>query len=142
MLPVLSGHSIGRVTRMQNLCSGCGLDTPSGTAGCQAIFDQLAARALSNPTFARVHRLVVDTYSLQHPPYIESAKSMAAHACGVCVALEHRNDQNLIYSIHLWLNGPARFEKPAVPEFRGNLCIDSLASAPAFAHYAHADTTW
>ncbi len=123
-------------------CPGCGLITPSGFDGCQTIFNELSARAMELP-HARFHRQFVDIYCLQHPdPYMVSAKSMAAHVCGVCVAVEYGNDQSLIGAIHLFLNGPARFAKPPVPEFRGDLRIDSVAAAPDLAHYRKALDAW
>ena len=48
-------------------CAGCGLRVPGGTAGCQAIMDELVARDFSEVLYFRVHRMMVDTYSLQHP---------------------------------------------------------------------------
>ena len=61
-------------------CSGCGLVVPGGTAGCQAIMDEVLARDFSDVLYFRVHRMMVDTYSLQHPErYCASAKSLAAH---------------------------------------------------------------
>ena len=108
-----------------NPCSGCG--HRSGTEGCQAIFNEMGARAYGDLTYGRMHRLLVDTYCLQHPPYIESAKSFAAHLLGVCAALEHENSPVIVNTIHQWLNGPGRLEKPALPEFRGALTIASVA---------------
>jgi hypothetical protein len=33
-------------------------------------------------------RLAVDAYCVQHAAYVESAKSLAAHLCGLCIAFE------------------------------------------------------
>ncbi len=112
---------------MKSPCAGCGLS--DGGDCCQEIFNEIGARAHSDPSLGRVHRLIVDTYCLQHPPYIESAKSFAAHVLGVCAALECANDPLLVHRIHRWLDGPARFAKPAVPEFRGAVTIASVAEA-------------
>ena len=72
------------------VCEGCGLAIASGTAGCQAIMDELTARGFSDASYGRVHRLFVDTYCLQHPdPYCVSFKSFAAHLTGVCWTLEY-----------------------------------------------------
>lgn len=48
-------------------CSGCGLVVRGGTHGCQAIMDELLARDFSEVLYFRVHRMMVDTYCLQHP---------------------------------------------------------------------------
>jgi hypothetical protein len=125
-----------------NPCRGCG--HPSGTEGCQAVFDELGARAHGHLAYGRMRRLLVDTYCLQHPPYIESAKSFAAHLLGVCAALERENNPVIVNAIHRWLSGPARLEKPAVPEFRGELTIASVAELAEAdpAVYARAVRTW
>jgi hypothetical protein len=48
-------------------CSGCGLEVPNGSTGCQSIMDELLALHFGNPVYFSVHRLFVDTYCLQHP---------------------------------------------------------------------------
>jgi hypothetical protein len=61
-----------------------------GTAACQAIFDELLARDFSDIAYFQVHRMMVDTYCLQHPDrYCVSAKSLAAHLTGLCRLIEH-----------------------------------------------------
>ena len=117
---------------MSEPCEGCGLLTPTGTAGCQGIFDELAARAWSDIAYGRIHRLAVDVYCLQHPDrYMESAKSAAAHILGVCAALEHENNPLIVHMIHKWLNGPSQLQKPAIPEVRGATTVADIAAAPA-----------
>lgn len=75
-------------------CSGCGLVVRGGTAGCQAIMDDLLARDFSNVAYFRVHRMMVDTYCLQHPErYCVSAKSLAAHLTGLCWLIVSRKAQ-------------------------------------------------
>ena len=52
--------------------------------------DKLLARDFSDVTYFRVHRLLVDTYCVQHPErYCVSFKSLAAHLVGLCWSLEH-----------------------------------------------------
>lgn len=64
-------------------CSGCGLVVPGGAAGCRALFEELLARDFTNSAYFRVHRMMVDVYSLQHPERA-SAKSLAAHLTNLC----------------------------------------------------------
>lgn len=125
-------------------CTGCGFVTSTGTDGCQEVFNQIGAKAHSDAAIGRVHRLIVDTYCLQHPPYVESAKSLAAHLLGVCAALEHENNPILVHAIHRWLNGPARFDKPSIPESRGEVTIASIVEAPSDnpAMFARAVRQW
>jgi hypothetical protein len=75
---------------LKALCSGCGLMVPGGEPGCQALFAELLARSFSDLAYGRFHRILVDTYSLQHPErYCASARSPAAHLGGLCCGLEH-----------------------------------------------------
>ncbi len=70
---------------MTEACAGCGLAIEGGTQACQALFDGMTLRAMSDMRYARVHRLAVDAYAMQHPDrYGRSAKSFAAHLTGLC----------------------------------------------------------
>ena len=74
---------------MSELCSGCGRAVAGGTQGCRAEFDALVGRDFSDPRFFASHRLFVDIYALQHPDeFCRSAKSLAAHLCGLGLILE------------------------------------------------------
>ncbi len=65
-------------------CGGCGAWIADGTAGCQALFEEIGARAWADLRYARRQRMVVDAYCLQHPErYCVSAKSLAAHLTGL-----------------------------------------------------------
>src|SRR3954470_18548401 len=72
-------------------CDDCG-SALGGRAGCEAAFHELGARAYADPAFAYRRRAVVDAYALQHPAYILSLKSFAAHLCGLCAAVERSKD--------------------------------------------------
>ncbi len=125
-------------------CSGCGLAVAGGTAGCQAIMDELLARDFSDAAYFRVHRMLVDTYALQHPDrYCVSAKSAAAHLSGLCMLIERGGSKAVgSESLRRWLNGPARIEKPAFPAHRGTLTIDEARSAATPEAYAQAVERW
>jgi hypothetical protein len=58
---------VGEPASASDICDGCGLEVAGGTAGCQAIADELWAREFSNVAYFGVHRMSVDVYSLQHP---------------------------------------------------------------------------
>jgi hypothetical protein len=95
-------------------CSGCGWAVAGGTQGCRARFDELIARDFGDATFFAVHRLFVDTYSVQHPDqFCRSAKSLAAHLAGLCLILEGGEPAATGAAfLNRWLNGPGRLEKP------------------------------
>ena len=96
-----------------NVCPSCGARVTGGAAGCQALFEDLTARAFAAIRYFSVHRLVVDAYALQHPGrYCRSAKSLAAHLAGLCCGIEHGGDPNVHKAIQSWLNGPSSLEKP------------------------------
>ncbi len=107
-------------------CPSCGA-LLGGRAGCQAVFDELSARAWTSPSRGRAHTLVVDTYSMQHPAdYCRSAKSYAAHLTALCCGIEHTGNQQLYWAIARWLDGPGRLDKPAVIDCRGSMTIADI----------------
>lgn len=125
-------------------CDGCGLRVDGGAVGCQAFFDELIARDFSHALYFRVHRLVVDVYSLQHPArYCKSAKSLAAHLCGLYSILEAGASGAVgDEALRRWLDGKVDLEKPELPSFRGELTIDSVRAAPDPESYADAVERW
>jgi hypothetical protein len=129
---------------MAERCSGCGLIVRDGTAGCQAIMDHLLARDFSDAAYFRVHRMMVDTYCLQHPNrYCVSAKSLAAHLTGLCWLVEHGGDRRVGSELlRRWLNASPRIEKPEIPSFRGSLTIADVCEAPNPEAYAGALELW
>lgn len=112
-------------------CSGCGLAVPGGTPGCLAIRDELLARDFGSALYFRAHRLLVDTYCLQHPDtHCVSAKSLAAHLMGLCWWVEHGGGKAVgSESLRRWLDGTPRIEKPEIPAYRGRLTIAEVREA-------------
>lgn len=79
------------------MCEDCGLLSASGEPSCAELRDSLLARDFEQPvTYWQYHRLAIDSYCLQHAAYVESGKSLAAHLCGLCVALEMGNDETAL----------------------------------------------
>ena len=107
-------------------CPECGAAVAGGREACQRVFDDILVREFGNYRYARMHRLTVDVYSLQHPAeYMRSAKSYAAHLTGVCAALEGSGTADVNRAVQKWLNGPQAFERPDHPGplERGGLTI-------------------
>jgi hypothetical protein len=131
-------------------CHGCGLEIAGGTAGCQALFEALVARDFSDIRYGRMHRMMVDVYSLQHPDrYCASAKSFAAHLTGLSGFMEHEEASRARGSdaLQSWLNGDPRISRPTEPRSRGVLTIahvraasDPLAHGRAVEEWAR--STW
>src|SRR5947209_3114855 len=68
-------------------CPGCGFTAPAGARDCRERFEELCARDFGDYRYGRVHRRMVDAYCLQHPEtHCVSAKSLAAHLVGLCIA--------------------------------------------------------
>lgn len=116
---------------MSESCAGCGLAIAGGTAACNDLFMELVARASGDLRYGRLQRFMVDVYALQHPDaYCESAKSFAAHLCGLCCAMEFDAAPSVHDAILRWLNGPAPVARPSAPEARGALTIADVRAMP------------
>ena len=112
---------------MTESCPSCGACL-GGRAGCQAVFDELSARAWTSPRRGAVHNLSVDAYAMQHPDdYCVSPKSYAAHLIGLCCGVEHPGGAALYWAIPRWLDGPAAIEKPPLIAHRGDLTIAEVS---------------
>jgi hypothetical protein len=127
---------------MPDHCPGCGLPVTGGRVGCRALYDRLAARALSDPVYARYQICAFDTYCMQHlESYCQSAKSYAAHLTRLCCGLEHAGDPHVYSAIQHWLNGTVNLVKPALLTDLGSLTVAHITnntSADGFAHQVHA----
>jgi len=124
-------------------CSGCGLVVSGGTTGCQALLHGRLALESRDFRYARLHRVVVDCYCLQHPDqYCVSAKSLLAHICGLCIAREHAGDQRAYRSLQRSLNGNPALQKPSLPERRGDSTIADVFAAPDAGAYSDMVDAW
>lgn len=125
-------------------CDGCGFVVERGAAGCHEIFEELLARDFSNPQYFRVHRMMVDTYCLQHPErYCRSAKSLAAHLAGLCSTLE--SDANTAVgadSLREWLDGASPVERPDLPSSYGELTIAHIRESGSPEEHAARVEEW
>jgi hypothetical protein len=86
--------------------------------------------------------MAVDAYCLQHAPYIESAKSLAAHLCGLCITFENGNDAESLRRLQQWLSGDLKMAKPALPLFRGSVTIRDVYGIDDPAEFGRAVETW
>jgi Family of unknown function (DUF5946) len=125
------------------ICSECGLRTRPGEPNCAALRDALLARDFEQGAlYWKYHRLAVDAYCLQHAPYVESAKSLAAHLCGVCAALEHAGDRAVVEGIQRWLDTSPKLTRPSLPSFRGSLTVADASGIEDPAEYGRAVEAW
>ena len=125
-------------------CTGCGWTVAGGTAGCQAVMDRALARDFGDVRYFRVHRMLVDTYCLQHPErYCASAKSFAAHLVGLCWLIDHAGDPMRGHeALRRWLDGRIDLERPQPPADRGRLTIGDVWNADDPRAHAAAVERW
>ncbi|MGH8103774.1 MAG: DUF5946 family protein [bacterium] len=110
------------------MCEDCGAAPADVRDGCRQVFEQIIAKEFSDMRYGKVHRLTVDCYSMQHPAYILSAKSFAAHLTRLCCAMEHGRSARIYKAINRWLDGPARMQKPSdLRKAAGYLTITHIA---------------
>jgi hypothetical protein len=119
-------------TAFATCCPECGAAAPQGREACQTLFDAVLAKEFGDYRFARMHRLTVDVYALQHPAeYMRSAKSYAAHLTGMYAALELGASAEINRAVQQWLNGSKGFSRPGnpAPRQRGALTISHVFEA-------------
>ena len=117
-------------------CTECGASVVGGRDGCQATFDEFAARAFTDIRYAAEYQLAFDTYCMQHvEPYCRSAKSYAAHLMRLCCGLEHAGDPKIYAAIQLWLSGSVDIERPETLVFRGKVTVVDVMAASSIEAY-------
>jgi hypothetical protein len=113
-----------------DVCPECGALVPGGRAGCQSLYDALAAPGSGALGLSARRDLAFDAYCMQHPDtYCRSAKSYAAHLTRLCCGLEYGGDPQLYRAIQHWLNGVVPLEKPQVLAERGRMTVADLQTA-------------
>jgi hypothetical protein len=124
-------------------CQACGARLPGGLAGCESLFQELAARDFTEVRYFPTHRVLVDCYALQHPEqYAASGKSFAAHLTGLCVWLEHAGDPLLNRKIQRWLSTNPALERPTPPARRGSVTILDVFTAGSLTQHKDMIQAW
>ena len=123
-------------------CPGCG--AAEGAEACRARFDSTIARDFGDARFFSVHRMLVDTYSLQHPDeHCVSAKSLAAHLVGLCLILEEgASAATGAAFLRDWLDGKRDLDKPPIPAERGRTTLSDLGGIEEPSAWNHAVRRW
>jgi hypothetical protein len=110
-------------------CPACGAPV-SGREGCQALMDEVQARAYTDPRFGATFNLGFDAYCMQHPEeYGLSAKSYAAHLTRLCCGGERGGEEAIYRAINAWLSTNPPLDKPPLLATRGQMTIADLAPA-------------
>jgi hypothetical protein len=127
----------------EGACPECGLRPQAGQPDCETQRDELLARDYEQPAlYWSFHRMAVDAYCLQHAPYVASAKSLAAHLCGLCIAFEHGNSAEQLRQLQRWLSTNPKIEKPALPARRGDLTIGHIYGITDPVQFGSAVNSW
>jgi hypothetical protein len=127
------------VSKTLDPCPDCGAPDVGGREGCQALWDEISARAYADPAYAVLRDLAFDAYCMQHVErYGHSAKSYAAHLTRLCCGLEYGGDPQVYAAIQKWLNGAVDLVKPQSPDSRGAMTVADLArTTQGLAQIAH-----
>lgn len=126
-------------------CPQCGAPSVEGREECQELFEEVIGREFSQPALFVVHRLTVDAYSLQHPdPYLQSAKSTAAHLTGLCWALEFEGGPSVSRALSKWLDGTPELTEitPPPPERRGAHTVQHVHQTQKAVEHRKAVEEW
>lgn len=114
-----------------------------GEPNCEAQRNALLARDFQQPAlYWQFHRLAIDAYCVQHSSYIASAKSLAAHLCGLCIAFELADKPEKFRQLQQWLSRNPPIVKPKLPSFKGILTIGSVQAISEPAAYGRAVERW
>ena len=115
---------------IEDKCPACGAAVTGGRDGCQALFDELTARAYADFAYASVRDLAFDTYCMQHlETYCRSAKSYAAHLMRLCCGIDYSGDPRVYEAIQHWLNGSVKIKKPQVLSHLGSMTVLDVRGA-------------
>lgn len=129
------------MTQRDSVCPDCGAPF-AGRAECDSAFHTLGARAYADAKFAYRRRAAVDAYCLQHPAYIESIKSLAAHLCGLCAAMERPSDARADHAIWRGLRVPPNATKPHFTPSQTTTTIAAVCSANTPDEFREAVDRW
>jgi hypothetical protein len=141
---------------MKNIsCVGCGALFPEAdgpthqymesSPGCWATFGEVLAREYSDPLYAGVHRLTVDTYAVQHPgsPLPQAIRSVALHLISLCLVLEYNVAMNqAMEALRAAAEAKERFFWLTPPSSRGVLTVRDVYAARNPKEHQEAVRAW
>ena len=142
----MEGQGASEGSRVPDPCPHCGAEGVGGEDGCNSLFQEVVGREFSQPELFQVHRMTVDSYSLQHPDqYMKSAKSAVAHLTAMSWALEGRDDPSIALALSRFLDGNPQFERPEPvppPPERGRITILQIHGAEESAEHIGLVREW
>ena len=136
-------------------CIGCGglvpqMDGPThryleSSPGCWHVYGEVLSREYSDPAFAALHRLTVDSYAVQHPGgrSPQAIQSVCVHLMSLCLVLER--DVALAYATRAMgaaVRTKERFVWLAPPPSLGEITVGDVAAVSTAAAHISAVRAW
>jgi hypothetical protein len=116
-----------RIETEGDRCPECGGHIEGGRGGCQALFDEITYAMSEDLRIAAIHRLALDTYSMQHvESYCESAKSYAAHLIGLGWGIRHLDSPAPVAPVLEVLDRKIKLVKPPLLSERGTITLPDV----------------
>ena len=110
-------------------CDECGAEFERGAEDCNTLWLNMTLRSPDERRLV-VRRLVVDTYSLQHPRRLcASPDALASHLLGLCCAVEHGGSLNIYSGMKSWLSRARDLPDLEPPMFLGEMTVADAAQA-------------
>jgi Family of unknown function (DUF5946) len=136
-------------------CIGCGLRLPDAdgpthaylgaSAACWALYGEVLAKEYGEYRYPSVHRLTVDTYSVQHPgtPSRRSIQSVAVHLVSLYLVLEKNySSEKATAGIRRALARRHEFVWLDPPSTLGSLTILDVRNATDFSQHKAMVKRW
>jgi hypothetical protein len=152
---VLQHNMNTQVANEVETCPGCGAITPAAnlsgqryigaSSGCWAIYGNVLAREYGEWRYPAIHRLTVDTYSVQHPgtPSRQSIQSVASHLIGMHAVLKlGRSPAQATQAIRSAVEHGERFIWLEPPPTPGDMTIVDVSKAATLADHERLVQRW
>jgi hypothetical protein len=136
-------------------CIGCGALTPDidgpmhpylgASPGCWVVYGEVLAREYGEYGYPSVHRLTVDTYSIQHPgtPSRRTIQSVAGHLVALHVVLERGfSSEKATQAIRQVLRHRQQFVWLDPPSSRGSMTILDVRNTTDLPEHEEAVKRW
>lgn len=136
-------------------CPGCGMAVPAGplvnapggpaAATCVALFGEALAASYLDPARRRVHQLIVDAYTTQHPGGASSREIQAVAICLMTLHLFVDRDTDPAYgpALHkVMVDSPVSFRWLEPPALRATPKVSAVVRVCTEDQYTAAVGSW
>jgi hypothetical protein len=136
-------------------CCGCGGDFPDITGpihdymlsspACWEAYGRVLAREYENPSYARLHRLTVDAYAVQHPGIDgpPARNSVGIHLSRLCLMIDRGWSMERTNDAMLAITATKRgYPRLTPPSDRGALTVKDVLAAQNPSEHLRAVERW